>query len=395
VGKTSLKAWTLVLAVSVCLGGIRPCQCSAEQFGPVGKRPSKSNSISSGFKQGMSKVAQIFKPKTPVKPAEDPVSLSNKAKPKAQTYVAVARLHEQSGKLDLATKHYKQALKQTPNYLGALLGLARVNTSLRKPDEALELYKRAAKAHPNEAAVYNNLGAFYGSRGMFKQSADALNRAIQLQPKQANYRANIAVVLVHLGRTQEAYTHLRAVQSEAVAYYNLGFLLKAEGQTESATQHFATAVRIDPSLHQAKYWLSQLQGAAMQARTPSRQPAAGIRVGNRPLQRPAPSLANSDPRSQSGQRPGEVRQLSPPPAYQRRGTGSHKSGPENLRPRPATPSAAPLSVPKRLPPAFNGPVPGPRLTAPMPAGSYRHRRATRTAPLPSQATGDRATRSTR
>ncbi len=215
----SLKQRALIAAMALGLCAPTLSRGLAQQYTFPEEKPSFGESVSSSFKRGTEKISNVFKPrKKPPTSEDDPLSLSTKVRSKANTYSAVARLYEQSGRLQEAADSYQKALDDNRNNLAGMLGLARVKSRLDKHDEALALYRRALKAYPENASVYNNVGAYYGSRGMFEKAVKALEQAVRLQPRQANYRANVAVVLVHLQRYNEAYSHLRAVQGEAVSY---------------------------------------------------------------------------------------------------------------------------------------------------------------------------------
>lgn len=357
-GKVLLKLAVLMTA----WGGVfpvGPSLCAAEppasvippRQSTINNKPSITESISSSVTRGLDKLGKVFSPQVPVTPAPDAVMLSTKAAPTAKLYMSMARLYEQSGQLAEAEKQYRKALKQSPNHLGALLGYARLKDRLKQADEAKKLYQRAVQAYPNEASVFNNLGAFHGRRGRLNESVAALKRAVELQPKQAKYRNNLAVVLVELGRPREAFEHLRAVSSDAVAYYNLGFLLSKKGQTQAAVRHFAIALQIDPSMHQARQMLQQLA------------------VVQRPQVRPP-----------------AVRQLPPPPKRSPQDGGQVSSGarpqpPDAAGPMlPGPPATRRLPVTRRLPPTSGPPGSRPEA-APLPRGSFR-RAPTPEAPLP-------------
>ena len=65
---------------------------------PASSNSSWTESVSSSVKQGFNKVGQVFSPKPSAPPAissDDPTSLSNKAKPGADLYVAIAQYYEQ------------------------------------------------------------------------------------------------------------------------------------------------------------------------------------------------------------------------------------------------------------------------------------------------------------
>ena len=173
-----------------------------------------------------------------------------------------------------AEQQYELALKEKPNDLPALLGYARLKDFLEKPNEAIQLYQRAAKAHPRQASVHNNLGLCHARQNRLDEAVAAMNRAVQLAPKNRLYRNNIATVLVDQGKWREAFEHLREVHGDAAAYYNMVYLLNKKDQTQAAMQHFALALKADPSTYAARRWGEHLQHSTAQARL-RQPPAAG------------------------------------------------------------------------------------------------------------------------
>jgi tetratricopeptide (TPR) repeat protein len=228
------------------------------QVGLGSEVSSVASSVSSGVRKGLAKVGKLITPEERVvKPAE-PTSVFNRSEPTPELYVAVARLNEQAGKLDQAEKQYRLALKIAPDHLGALLGYAHLKDRVGHLDEAIQLYQKAAAAHPHDASVLNDMGLCYARNGRLDEAVAALNHAVQIQPKKPLYRHNIAIVLTEMGQIDAALLHLRAVEPEAVARYNLGQLLLRKGQREAAARQFALALQSDASLTQAKAWLDEL-----------------------------------------------------------------------------------------------------------------------------------------
>jgi tetratricopeptide (TPR) repeat protein len=138
--------------------------------------------------------------------------------------------------------------------------------------EATELYQRAARFKPGEPSVFNDLGLCFARRNMLPQSLSALERAIQLAPDKRLYRNNIATVLVEQGNVDAAFGHLAAVHDEAVAYYNLGFLMLQKGESKAAARLFSEALAKNPSLVEARVWLRKLEGNGPEPQNARRQP---------------------------------------------------------------------------------------------------------------------------
>jgi hypothetical protein len=93
-----------------------------------------------------------------------------------------------------------------------------------------------------------------------KDAAAALRRAVALDPKKVLYRNNLATVLVELDRSDEAYQTLVGVHGEAVAHYNVGFLLAKRNRKTEALRQFEQALASDPNLIEARQWIASLTG---------------------------------------------------------------------------------------------------------------------------------------
>jgi tetratricopeptide (TPR) repeat protein len=231
---------------------------------------------------GAKKIGQAFDPKsskTNSAPEDDSISLKTQGKPSADLYVAIGRVYQEAGNLPDAEQQYQAALRLSHDeHLGALLAYARLKEDLGQKNEALALYQQAAKTHPKDPSVYNNAGLFYARQGRLDEAVSALTIAIRMAPKNPLFRNNIATVLVDLGRHHEAFAHLRAVHGEAAAYYNMGYLLNKKGQPQAAMQHFAMALRADPSMVVAQRWLEYLERKTTQARLAHHPTAEGLRI---------------------------------------------------------------------------------------------------------------------
>lgn len=287
-----LLLWCIALAVGP-FGAHALAQQTANPNDP--NNQSWGSSISSGFKRGFDKLGGVLNPNKQnhkQTPEDDAVSLKGKGKPGPELYVAFARMYEQSSKWGDAEQQYQAALNLKDDYLPALLGYAQLKERLGQPAEALQYYQKAAQKYPQEASVHNNMGMCYARQGRLDEAAAAMSAAVRLSPKTPLYRNNFATVLVDQGKLREAFAQLREVHGEAAAYYNMGYLLNKKGQTLAATQHFALALRSDPSMTSARRWIDYLQKNTTQARLPQHPAAGGLRITNeKALPKPADEAA--------------------------------------------------------------------------------------------------------
>ena len=195
-------------------------------------------------------------------PNPDATSLDSKpGKLDADIYLRAAHFAEQAGKYTDAEAKYQQALKVEPKNVDAILGLARLHNQLGNSQQAIATYKQAINLHPKNAKVYNDFGLCYGQRLELAPAQQMLQRAVELEPGKTNYRMNLAVVLVDMGRPADAFQCIAAVQPPGVAHYNLACLFEERGQHDQAADQLHQALAKDPSLTPARELLAQLGGS--------------------------------------------------------------------------------------------------------------------------------------
>jgi Flp pilus assembly protein TadD len=219
------------------------------------------------------------KPKLNVPVDQDPLRLDKMPrKIGPEVYIGAARLLENQGNYAEAETKYRDALRAAPNDLSALVGLARLFDRQGEGQKAIDAYHKAAQAHPTNGLVFNDLGLCYRRQQQLDKSLAAFRKAVELHPDNAKYRNNLAAALVDAGRGDEAYHELAALNSAAVAHYNLAYLLQQKGQRTDAARHLQEAVALDPALTPARDMLAQLGlAAADSAAVPAKnQPAPRI-----------------------------------------------------------------------------------------------------------------------
>ena len=225
--------------------------------------PTWTEKLTAPFKASSGAVAGSMNNRQATANDSDALSISTKTdKKNPDLIVAVAQMHERSGKLDEAAQQYQKALKLKPKHLGALVGYAHLQDRRNKLEEATKLYGKAIAAHPTEAAVHNDLGLCYHRRGMLKESQASLVKAVELAPDRKLYRNNLATVYVEQGQVDLALGELTAAHGQAAGHYNLGYLLAKKGDPARALGHFKQATAYDPTMQAAQQWVAKLSPPA-------------------------------------------------------------------------------------------------------------------------------------
>jgi len=396
-------------------------------FRPGGSQPGEGNeitltsgitdnavtqSISSTFKKAGDGLSAMFaSDDLPPARASDPVLLSSKSKPPGpDLYVSVARVYIQSNKLLDAEQQYMRALRIDPTHLVALQEYGRLKGIQGELGEAAKLYEKAARNHPSEASPMNGLGLCLARLGRRDEAHRALLRGVQLAPRVPLYRNNLAILLVDMGRSDEAFPHLLAAAAltrsgiapdEAVAHFNLGYLLEKKGDSKKALQHFVAASQKAPAWAPARERAQRLQamlGGVRQATRPPAPPTtragSGRPAPNTPASTtPAPTAVQSGnplrdgnsagtlPVGPSGYpgsgRQGSLRRLPPPvPRHQlppippaTSAPAASNTPPATLPPRPAPGVGNALIEP--LPPVNSSGASGNPKRSPLPTTTVR------------------------
>ena len=315
--------------------------------------------------------AEFLTPKPRVIRATDPLSLSAKSPPPTvELFISMAWASERHDKLAKQEEFYKKALDVDSKNVDALSGYANLLDRQERFREATRLYLQITGRHPDRASAHNDLGLCYARQSMLSEAIESLERAISLQPRRMLYRNNIATILIEVGRTPEALGHLTAVHDEAIAHYNVGYLLHMQGDDRRAVSHFSAALQSNPSLAVAQNWFDRLGGQSAH------------QIASKPIVEitDLPDVEETQPEEFA------VRRVVPeptqnPPYRQQHGSTElvDPSEPSSFAwDHPETPPAS--SPPPRSSPAVLLPPVPPPLASPLPAA--RPPTTTQAAPLP-------------
>ena len=127
-----------------------------------------------------------------------------------------------------------------------------------KLDRALEQNSRNAAAHSVAGMLYTRL------RDTGKADSH-YQRAVSLDPENAEYKNNYAVFLCQQNRAERGEKlALQAAndllyKTREVAYYNAGTCARSRGDVASAEKHFRAALQIRPRFGEALHQLAELE----------------------------------------------------------------------------------------------------------------------------------------
>jgi tetratricopeptide (TPR) repeat protein len=134
----------------------------------------------------------------------------------ADAYYALGLVYRDWGKADEEIQAYKQAIKQSPDYLVAYERLGSRYLKSKKYNEAVEVFRQLATLKPGDPFAPNNMGEAYLGLNRLNEAVESFRQSIRLKPD--------------YGR----------------AYYNLGKSLLAMGNRDAALEQYTILTNIDP-----------------------------------------------------------------------------------------------------------------------------------------------------
>lgn len=196
---------------------------------------------------------------------------------------------------------FQEAVRIDPNYAQAWAGLAIAlqDVGYVQTDPAImeEKYKAAREAADKASTLGPNLSIVHNARGVILQYLDSdwngaaaeFQRAAELAPGDVSPKSNLSVVLMTLGRTNEAVQLIREALKidplRAQFYANLAAYQILLGHLPESEQAMRRAIELDPTgfnYYQALSYVSILRGdfatALAEGQKESRQPYRDLNV---------------------------------------------------------------------------------------------------------------------
>jgi len=165
------------------------------------------------------------------------------------TYVTLGRIHDETGKHDLAVQEFQRTLELNPRDADALSGMAHAYENAGRIADAEAAFKKATALRPDYWDGYNSLGLFYDRQRRFDEAIKQIRHAIELTPDNSQAYFNLGAVYLDTldpKKIPDAENALRkslALSPSYPAYANLGYLYlqqkrfaEAAAMTEKALQ---------------------------------------------------------------------------------------------------------------------------------------------------------------
>lgn len=191
----------------------------------------------------------------------DPLSLNNMPGDLGpEIWVANGQLYEAQGNFVKALDNYTKALEADPRSEVALLSTARLYSRQEQFEQAAEFYKKAI-ANNAAADTYCELAVARHKQGKVVEAQDAIQKAIEMDPRSQRYRNNYANMLVVNGRSDEAAQQLQFVMKPEDAYYNIALMHFNNKNSAGAQQYLQLALSADPKFEPARRLLQEVSAS--------------------------------------------------------------------------------------------------------------------------------------
>ena len=170
--------------------------------------------------------------------------------------------HHQAGRLDRAEIIYRQLLNRNPDHAGSLHLLGVIHFQRREHARAVDYIRRAIELEPKDSNFRHNLANALGALGRRDEAETQYRAAVGLKPDHVDAHGSLGTLLQEMGRLDDAEPHLREAYrlrpSSEIACNNLGILLCRKDAFDEAETRFREALQINPEFAAARANLSSV-----------------------------------------------------------------------------------------------------------------------------------------
>jgi tetratricopeptide (TPR) repeat protein len=146
---------------------------------------------------------------------------------------------------------WRDTVTHNPGAKMAWINLADTLSRAARRAEALPCYERALALDPNDADVHNDFGNDLILLGRPAEALPHLERAAELKPDWAEMQGNLGNALRAVGRGADSIEHYQRAVALAPRYakarLNLGSALAEAGRYDDAVREFTEALRLNPN----------------------------------------------------------------------------------------------------------------------------------------------------
>jgi len=157
-------------------------------------------------------------------------------------YVTLGRVHDATGKADLAVQEFQHALQLDPRNADALNGMAHAYENAGRTKDAEAAFQQVIALRPDYWDGYNTLALFYDRQRRYDEAIAQQQKALKLTPDNALLYFNLGAFYLDTGdlkkhpAAEQALRKSIALSPMYAAYANLGILYLQEKRYQESAQ---------------------------------------------------------------------------------------------------------------------------------------------------------------
>lgn len=165
--------------------------------------------------------------------------------PSASTLYTMARLCASQGRDAQCELVLGELVRAHPGFAPGWVDLAELFVRGDRVDDAVRTLEAARVHHPVDVVIANDLGVCQLLRGRTNEALALFTEAAGLSPDDARTRANMALALGLLGRSEEAASLYAQFLPPSAVHRNLAIAAEARGDEAGAAQESARAAELE------------------------------------------------------------------------------------------------------------------------------------------------------
>jgi tetratricopeptide (TPR) repeat protein len=177
--------------------------------------------------------------------------------------MAHAAEHQKEGRCDEAERLYRRVLRHNPRNVDALRLLSLIALNAGRDAEAESLLQKAIELAPDFLLAILDLGKLRKEQDRYGESLECFDRALALDPENAQTHFLRAATLAPAAFTNEAIEAylecLRLRPDHLAATLGLGHMYKAVGRYHDAVASYDACIRLRPDLGETYWSLANLK----------------------------------------------------------------------------------------------------------------------------------------
>ena len=178
-----------------------------------------------------------------------------------QDLIARGLEQHRAGRLHEAQLLYEQVLRLDSRHPDAQHLLGVVALQRGDPASAVTLIEKAIQAQPANPGFHANLAQAWLATRHVTDALAAFRNAARLDPHNPQYVVGVASCMARLGQAAEAEERLRRLTQDypgyALAWFNLGNAVRDQGRQREALDLYSHAIELEPALAEAHGGIGQ------------------------------------------------------------------------------------------------------------------------------------------